>query len=320
MKKLLNSIKYDIKLNLYNKSIVVMLFLMVLIFLLTTNDMLGEFHSNLDLYSHTYAEMVESGENIEELLNQEAVIVEEVITDDSMQQYIENPLRYDYDNLVNSFSHIKGTNIFIGLLENSTLVFVGLLVGVYMIFLITYEFSEKTIKTRLLIDSPIRILLSKLISGIAIITLVYFSSLLISWVISFAWAEQAVSKVDVSIDLIKFSLGKVLISIFVSYLISLLFSLLGFAIGLLLRKMSLSVLVFFVLHLITPSLGKYDYKNLLLTIFNFGYGLDTGKRIKFIEGVGFVPAVLLVLLYVFIIVVISCFIFSFLKKRKGGYV
>lgn len=319
MKKLLDSIKFDIKLNFYNKSIFVVFFLMILSFLIVNYNMLGKFKTDLEMYARTYEEMEACGENIDELLSQEANVMEEITSKDTVQQLIDNPLRYDYDNLINSYTYIKGANIIVGLLENSTLIFIGLLAGIYMIYLITYEFSEKTIKTRLLMDKPIRLLLSKLLSGILIFTVIYFLALLISWCISFVWSEYTLSSIDVDIEYIKFGFDKVMMSVFISYLISFLFLIMGFAIGLLLRKMSLSILTFLVLHLIAPSVGKYDYKNLILTIFSSGFELDMGKRMNFIEGVGFIPSLLIFMVYVFIIIGISIFIYI-LKKRKGGYV
>ncbi len=209
MKKLLNSIRYDIKLNIYNKSICFLMLLAVLIFLVVNYNMLEKFKGNLSLYNHTYAEMLENGENIEILLKQEVNVTEETTDDGAVLQYIDNPLRYDHDNLIKSLTCISKTNIFVGLTENATLVFLGLLFGIYMIFLVTYEFSEQTIKTRLLIDAPTRVLLSKLLSGIFVVTLVFFSSLLISGGISYVWASCTLNAVDIDVKPIIFSFGQV---------------------------------------------------------------------------------------------------------------
>lgn len=319
MKKLFNSIKYDLKLNLYNKSIVILTLLTLLTLLIVNYNMLEKFNSYLKLYNYTVAEMQENGEDIEELMNQEVNVYEEVTEDGAIQQYIDNPLKYDYDNLKNSLTYISGINIIVGLLENSTLVFLGLIGGLYMIYFITYEFSEKTIKTRLLIDNPIRLLLSKIITGILIITVVYFSSLLISGCISCGWSKYVIHSSNIDMEPIKFGLGKIVSCVMTSYLITLMFSMLGCAIGLLLRKMSLSILFFLVLHLIVPSMGKYDYKNLILSVFSNSFELDMGKRVNFIDGVGLVPSVLIFLLYIFIILIISMLVYI-LKKRKGDFI
>ncbi len=97
------------------------------------------------------------------------------------------------------------------------------------------------------------------------------------------------------------------------------FATLGFVIGLLLRKMSLSLLLFLVMHLIVPSVGKYDYKNLVLTVFSYGFDLDSGKKANFIDGVGFLPSVLLFALYLGIFFGIAILVYM-LKKRKGSYI
>lgn len=319
MKKLFNSIKYDFKLNLYNKSIFIVTLLTILTFLIVNYNMLEKFNSNLKLYNYTVAEMKENGEDIEELMNQEVNVFEEVMEDGGVQQYIDNPLKYDYDNLKNSLTSISGINIIIGLLENSTLVFLGLIGGIYMVYVITYEFSEKTIKTRLLIDNPSRLLLSKIITGILIISVVYFSSLLVSGCISYEWSEYVIRSSNVDIEPIEFGADKILGCVMTSYLITLMFSIFGCAIGLLLRKMSLSILSFLVLHLVVPSMGKYDYKNLILSIFSCSFELDMGKRVNFIDGVGFAPSILVFLFYIFIILIISMLVYK-LKKRKGEFV
>ena len=318
MKKVLNSIKYDIILNLYNKSILAITIMMVLIFSGVYWNMMESFKSNLFLYNHTYHELQDMGEDVEELLKQEANLVEEK-TSDGVQQFIDNPLRYDYDNLQRSYTYIKGTNIIVGLLKNATLVFLGLLVGIYMIFIVTYEYSERTIKTRLLIDGSRRLFLSKFVSGIFIVTVVYFLSLIISWSVSFLWSEKILQSVSISFERNVFDVRQVLLSIVTTYVILLLFSMMGFVIGLFLRKMSVSILVFLVLHLVVPSFGKYDYKNLILTIFSNGFELELEERINYVDGVGVVPSIFIFLIYVFVIFVFSCFSYR-IKKNKGGNV
>ena len=100
-------------------------------FLFCNYNMLGKFKTDLKIYTHTYEEMEEWGENVDELLSQEANVVEEITSKNSVQQLVDNPLRYDYDNLVNSYTYIKDANIIVGLLENSTLIF---LIYIFIIF------------------------------------------------------------------------------------------------------------------------------------------------------------------------------------------
>lgn len=316
MKRRFDSVKYELKLNWYNKSVFVFFTLMLLIFLLNFWNLINAFKGNSALYQHTYEEMKNSGENVEELLQQDAHIFEEQVEGGGLQQFIDNPLRYDYDNMVASFSDIQGRRIIVKLLEKTTLIFLGLLVGIYMIYISTYENSEKTLKTRLLLDHPLRVVMSKFCSGLIIITGVFCAALCLSWLISLVWSAYVIQPVKLNATASKLGVQETLHSVLISYLIVIVFAAIGFAIGLLFRKMSVGMLLFLLLHLLLPSMGKYDYKNLLMTIFKQGFELDIGSRITFINGVSFANAILALSGYILIILFISCLCYT-LKKRRG---
>lgn len=184
------------------------------------------------------------------------------------------------------------------MLKNSTLVYLGLLFSLYMVFIATYEFSGSTIKTHFLMESPLRIAWSKLESGLLIITGIYFVAVLAGWGIASVWSWIYLKGVTVEVPGINYSLNRITCSIMISYLVIILFSLLGYALGLLLRHMAITVGVTLVLHLLIPSLGKYDYKNLIITVYKSAYQLEQGIAMNYYPGVSVVTALLILFAYI----------------------
>ncbi len=316
MKKVLYNVKYDLKLSFFTKSFFMLLIFMFSIFVITQYNQINKYNALTKQYIISYNELKDNGENPDELLKQDFNIIEKVDEYGGVSQFVDNHLRYDFENMKESRTDIEGTNIIVMLLKNSILVFLSICVAIYMIYFTCFEFSEKTLKTRLLMGNFISIFSSKLVSGIILITSAFIISLFSSTVISYIWSvfETQNHSFFNSIDIINIS--KVVYSVIMSYIILLIYMIAGFGLGILIRKTSVAIVFFLLLHLIVPSFGKYDYKNLILTIYDDIFGITMSNNINFIKGINVSSAILILLGYILVILLFGYFKYR-IDKRKG---
>lgn len=315
MRELLNNIKYDLKLQLFTKSFYILGFVFVLIFLITHFNQVNKYNSHTDLYIKSYMELKEVGEDPEVLLKQEYKIEETKDEKGGILQFIDNHLKYDFENMKLSRQDITGINIVTSLLKNSILIFLSLTVAIYMIYISCFEFSQRTIKNRILMGKLPIVLVSKFISGLIIVTCIYFFTLIVSAILSYFWSNIVISKSSVSVKVHILELSSVFNGVFISYIILLFYIITGFLIGILLRKSSLAILLFTVLHLIVPSLGKYDYKNMIFNIYNYGFFISKDLGINFIE-LNIINIIVVFIYYISILSFIYLIIYK-LNKKKG---
>lgn len=312
MKRQSSNIMYEIKLNFFNKSVFVVLVLMVMFLVLNYANCISDFQGSVKTYQMTYESLLEDGEDVDSLLQQEFHITEERDSNGGLTQFVDNTLRYDYENMQEKYSDIFWMNCIRAMLKNSTLVYLGLLFSLYMVFISTYEFSTNMVKTHMLIESPLHIAWSKLQSGLIIITGIYFVGIVISWLIASVWSFIYLKNVAVEVPMIVYGLKTIMKSVFISYLVIILFSILSYSLGLLLRHMAVAVGVNLMLHLLIPSFGKYDYKNLVMAVYKSAYQLEQGTALNYFDGVTPVVAFLIVVAYACII-----FILAFLRFYKN---
>lgn len=315
MKTLLDNVKYDIKLMLLTKSFFVLTIVMICIFMLAQYNQVNKLNTSVEQYIISYNEVVSDGENPEEMLKVEYSVEEKIDSKGGVYQYINNILRYDFENMKSIRTDMEGINIVVLLLKNTILVFLSICVSIYMIYISCFEVYEKTLKTRLLMGSFNIIALSKFITGIILVTIAFFISLISSSVISYIWTMFAMQNYPINYVADEISVGKLTSVMFISYIVVLLYSLFGYALGMIIRKISIVILVFLILHLIVPSFGKYDYKNLMLTLYDYMFGDVRKIGVHFISGVNIVVAIVILLFYGIILLSLGQIKYRFDKKN-----
>ena len=318
MKRLLDSIMYEFKLNLFNKSIFIVLILMITFLLLNYSNCIKDFEVSKKTYQITYKSLIEDGEDVDALLQQEYHINEEYDASGGLTQFIDNTIRYDYENMQEKFDDIYWKNCVISMLKRSTLIYLGLLCSLYMIFMSTYDFANNTLKTHMLIESPLQIVWSKFISGLIIITGIYFFALAFSWLITSVWSSIYLKKIIIEETVTVYGIKMIIKSILVSYLVIMLFSIISYALAFLLRNMAVAVGVNIMLHLLIPSFGKYDYKNLIMTVYKSAYNLEQSASLNYYDGVNSITAFIMVILYACIIFMVASI--RFYKNWRNGQI
>lgn len=315
MKTLLDNVKYDIKLMLLTKSFFVLTIVMICIFMLAQYNQINKLNASVEQYIISYNEVVSDGENPEEMLKAEYSVEEKIDSKGGVYQYINNILRYDFENMKSIRADMEGINIVVLLLKNTILVFLSICVSIYMIYISCFEVYEKTLKTRLLMGSFNIIALSKFITGIILVTIAFLVSLISSSVISYIWIMFAMQNYPINYVADGISVGKLVSVMFISYIVVLLYSLFGYALGMIIRKISIVISVFLILHLIVPSFGKYDYKNLMLTLYDYVFGDVRKIGVHFISGVNIVVAIVILLFYGIILLSLGQIKYRFDKKN-----
>lgn len=317
MKKQSNNILYEIKLNFLNKSIFIVFFLSIAFLILNFHNSIEEYKASVNIYHDTFESAVEAGEDVNELLNQDYQIIEEQSNSGGITQYIDNTLKYDYDTMYQNYSAIYWKNCVFTILKKSTLVFLGLLFSLYMVVISTYEFSTNTLKLHMLGCSLKKLIISKLQAGLIIISGIFFSSTFISWIISSIWSIIYLKNVNNNLSPKIYSPQQQFKSILITYIILLLFGLISFATGILVHNMATTVGIILLTHLLIPSLGKYDYKNLILTLYNQAYPLDISIKANYLSGLDPINAFFILLIYSILIFILAYI--RFFKQWKNGH-
>lgn len=93
MKKQFNDVKYELTLNVYNRSIFWVLGLMVLFLLINYGVRVSNFQGDVKCYKTTYKTLLEDGEDVEALLQQKVHITEEKDSSGGVTQFIDNTLK-----------------------------------------------------------------------------------------------------------------------------------------------------------------------------------------------------------------------------------
>ena len=313
MKRLLSNIVYDLQLQIRTKSLIILFIVMMGIFMLAQFNQINDFKTEVNMYEIAYQNSKEAGNDPEEILKQDYNINN---SKENKLEVIDNPLRYQYESMKESRNSLEGRNVIVTYLENTLLVYLSLVITIYMIYVSCFEFSELTFKTRLLMGNSTTISLSKLIAGMIVVTGTFIVSLLLSSLIVQPWIIQATKDYAFNHPLTQYSITHILKVGFMSYIILMLYSIFGFSLGSLLRKTSIATVIFLVLHLVVPVLGKYDYKNLVLTIYRDIFGKLMDSTVHIIDGVNITTAFALLTLYS-VIVLIFAFIRFKIDKRGG---
>lgn len=268
MNNLLLNIKNEFKYQYYSKYIIGLLLILFTLICFNFVSLRNSIFSNYELFNKTALEYKNENLNIEEALKEPVNIVDL----GNEGNIIDNVLRYDFENLLKSIDNIKPSKITSQMLAYLSFIFFPIIFGIYGVLVSNYDLKFRTLKLRLLFTDIKTYILSKVISISVVSIVVLFILMLVSIVISYFLygnisSNPELSKfIDISIPLNNSK--NILIQILFSLFIILLFSNLGFCIGILTRNVLTSSLIICIYILIIPNLGKYDLKNTLIGIGN----------------------------------------------------
>lgn len=267
MKTKLKMLKNEVLYLLYSKIIFIFFVALMGVLLLNAYGTVHALKSAAKHFESTKQYYIKQGEDIEQVLKQDLNVKQEQDIGGGIVTYVDNPLRYDFEEVSRILSQLRPKNLSISILEMLTFLFGPFIFGLLGILLSTYDFRYKTVKVKSLKQSWRRNILIKQIVNVASVAVFVVGLFLVSRVLSeaiFAYAKSTVSNVnqyplpeDAVLQSSVFT--KLLVSIFIGVL----FSIIGFSFGLVFKSATPPMVILAVYHFFVPSLGKYDLKNLV---------------------------------------------------------
>ncbi|MFS0656114.1 ABC transporter permease [Bacillus sp. 179-C3.3 HS] len=222
--------------------------------------------SNYAQYVKTETEYKELGIDLQEALTM-PVEVEEGKLNGADGEVIENILKYEYDQFVQSLHIMEPIQAISTTLEWMGFIFYPLAFGLYAIYLSTYDVKYKTIKIKAVRNHWSQVMFSKQLSLYAIICLFIFINCLFSYMASHVF--YSVISRDISVQLFTYEdhyNQHILLQLLFVIFISCFFSTIVFYVGALCRSFFVSVVVYLVYFLLVPNLGAFDLKNMIANL------------------------------------------------------
>lgn len=257
----------------FNKIVIFLVAILCLVFAINEYNEIVNFKTLSRTFERTVEEVERNGDNLNELLNEAVSTTEEVQENGNIILQVDNIVRYDYEQLKAQFVLMQPSENFANVLKNSTLVYLPLIAGLIGIYFSSYDLTRNTLKTRLLDGSPQTLFFTKLVVSFFTFFVSYVVSLLFLILISFFWTPNVISAYKSLFNSIIYEVdiyaifGAILGSLFISW-----FTLvLTYSIGYLIKKNSISIVIFCTYHLLVPNLGKLDFKNFILNFYLLSY-------------------------------------------------
>lgn len=264
MKDILKLIKAEFKYLWFSKIILALYIFFTAIICISLFSNTSQLKQKYELYNTTYNNYLKNGEDPILALQQETNIIE---SDEVGNTTIQNPLRYDYNNVCKFLSLTNPNYVMIQSLEFICFVICTIVFGFLGVYVSTFDHKWKTLKLKAARDSVDRINVSKVVSSFGVVLIIIFSSVITSFIIGSAFYFSTISNMDLSVFKFEyFSSGKLPIAFCFVIFVSMVFFVIGYTLGILFKKPSIPAVIILLYNLVVPSLGKYDLKNSISTI------------------------------------------------------
>lgn len=269
MKNLFQDIRSELLYELYSKKIFILLLIVFGLSFINLMSLNKNISTNYELFKKTTNEYIEQNINIEEELKKEANIVEL----ENGGNIIKNVIRYDYDNLVKSIESLHPSRIVNSTLSYLTFIYIPIIFGIYGILIASYDRKYKTWKIKAILNNIKTKIIAKQISLIFITILSIMISLLGIYIVSI-FMYKNISNNNQFIQFIQenisYDIGSIVLQILFSTLIAILFSNIGFFMGVISNSSLFPSILLMIYSLLIPNLGVYDLKNIII---------NTGSRL-----------------------------------------
>lgn len=179
---------------------------------------------------------------------------------------VDNVARYSFETLVNSQEQLSPVGFSRFVYGSLGLSIIPILFAILGIQIATYDFKNKTYKRKLDNNDWKTIYFGKLLSLILIVLSSYIIITVFS-LLAGLFLNNFVSIVDVTSYPVKISnLNNSLFlqTVFTTAIVGIVTSIIWFSFGLLLKKSTITIIIFLIYHAVIPNLGKYDYKNAIM--------------------------------------------------------
>lgn len=264
------SLKQEFQYGIYSKTYFYILLFLTLLFSIISfinynavTDSYNEFLYTVDYYE-------ENNLNIEEDLEKDYNVSDE-------EDLIENPIAYSKDRVSRYIYTASPKYAGIQFLEAS-FSFFPIVFGMLGLSVAVSDYKYKTIKIKSVRENKRNIGLAKQVSLVISSFIILISSLILSYFINFYFYYQIVKKIPVT-EFNSFNIesdNNIFLGFIFAYIISIIFSNIGYTLGILFKNSYIGIIFLSIYNFIMPNLGVFDFKNSLYyignRIFNF-YGV-----------------------------------------------
>ncbi|AEX86487.1 hypothetical protein Marpi_2112 [Marinitoga piezophila KA3] len=261
IKILLSNIGKEVKYQIYSGVFILMIITLLIFSGLNLYNQKKLIIQNYNLFIHTLNETKKMGMDVEEILKKPLKIEEK-----NGVKKINNPLKFDYENVALAIYDLKNPNrVITNTLKYLSFIFYSFFFGVYGVYIATYDIKYKTLKIKAVQNNWMHILLSKQLSMYILSFLMIIIVLFLSSIIGFIFYNSLFF--DIPVNEFKLSVQpsdtNIILQFVLSVFLSFIFTTFGFYLGLLFRGVIYPILILVLYNFIFPTFGKYDLKNLI---------------------------------------------------------
>lgn len=275
MQNILNNLKKELMYQYFSRIFFIITLLISALMIWSLFMQTTQTKDKYNLYLRTEAEYKKDGIDIEKALKSPMKIDENTESNGDKSEVIENILRYDYESLSYSIYAIKPNQILSTSLEWVSFIFLPMIFMIYGIYIATYDRKYKTLKIKSIQYNWKHLIISKqlsmYISGFIMLTISFLSSYIVGRIFYIMITKE--------IPVEQFQPAKIpsdkniFIQCGMIFFIVIIFSTLGFCLGVLFKGILIPTLIFVLYNFAIPILGVYDIRNMIAVlghqVFNF---------------------------------------------------
>lgn len=306
MKRLLALVKNEILYLYYSKTLVYVSLILLVITMFNVYASLEAVRNGFERYELTKQEYIKDGLNVDEELKKELNVVEKKREDGVIDKTIDNPLRYDYEEVGRLINTIEPKRFIVNILEMVTFLIGPFIFSFFGLAVSTYEFKNRTIKIKAIqkpwsldvVAKQVACLLSVASIIICLILLLRLINEGVYYYVHNYFPNFAqFNIIEDQKPITNFPI-KMIVSIIVCYF----FSSLGFTLGLMFRKATIPLVLLALYNFLVPVMGKYDIKNIVSVIahkyfeFSGNFQMFVPVDVKFSVALSYVTLLLMVLI------------------------
>jgi len=266
-----------------------------------------EVKSNYNLYLRTESEYKNDGIDIDKALKSPVQTDQKQGANGNTIETIDNILRYDYENLTSSIYRIQPNQIVPSSLEWISFIFLPIIFMIYGVYIATYERKYKTLKIKSIQYDWRYFLITKQIS-------LYISALIIltfSTLFSYIAGRFFYVIITKEIPMEQFQVlnafadKNLFVQLIITLFITIIFSTLGFSLGIICKGILIPVLIFVAYNFATPILGTYDIRNMIAVLGHQAFNFSGNFKLFTPSDMPTTTAVLLLIGFILLLTIIT---------------
>lgn len=268
MKRLLEITKQEFKYLHYSKMIYILTSIILILTLLNVWSNVKNLNQDYNNYLKDKIQYEKSGLDIQKELQKPLSIEKKTLSDNSIITNNDNPIRYDYEQIVRDLGILNPNYFFNNALEILAFLMGPMIFGIFGACLINYDYKYKVVKVKAANNSWVIHIMVKQLIIMASIFLSTISALIIARCVMGIISNHLISNIDTTFFVVHpLELkSSIFIKIIATILGGSLFGFIGATLALLSKNVALPTISILLYNLLIPNLGPYDIKNLFLVI------------------------------------------------------